>query len=92
MWQASVDRFLNSLKSERKKLAYMQRSAKEQLEQTVQRQSFSIDLHLDAPKVAIPVGVNANGGRETQLLLDLGHFTLKTDQVLPPHWLHLRLV
>lgn len=47
----------------------------------MQRQSFSIDLHLDATKVAIPVGVNAHRGRETQPLLDLDHFTLKTDQV-----------
>lgn len=92
-----MDRFLNFLKSGQaaspgvaaetaalvqNKLADVRRQAQEQLQQALQnRKRFFIDLDLDAPKVAIPVGVNAEGERDTQLLLDLGHFTLKTDQV-----------
>ena len=41
---------------------------------------FSIDLDIDAPKVAIPA-TDSQGAVVTQLLLDFGHFTLNTDQV-----------
>ena len=41
---------------------------------------FSIDLDIDAPKVAIPA-TDTHGAVVTQLLLDFGHFTLNTDQV-----------
>jgi hypothetical protein len=41
---------------------------------------FFIDLDLDAPKVSIPAE-EINGAHGTQLLVDLGHFTLTTDQV-----------
>lgn len=38
-------------------------------------------LDLDAPKIAIPADASENGGEGTQLLLDLGHFTLQTSLV-----------
>lgn len=42
---------------------------------------FSIDLDLDAPKISIPAKVNKSDEDDTQLLLDLGHFTLHTTTV-----------
>lgn len=42
---------------------------------------FSIDLDLDAPKIAIPAKSSKSEEDDTQLLLDLGHFTLHTATV-----------
>jgi hypothetical protein len=42
---------------------------------------FSVDLDLDAPKIMIPAKIARTGGDDTQLLLDLGHFTLHTAHV-----------
>jgi hypothetical protein len=42
---------------------------------------FSVDLDLDAPKIMIPARIARTGGDDTQLLLDLGHFTLHTAHV-----------
>jgi hypothetical protein len=40
-----------------------------------------VHLDLDAPKIAIPADATESGGEGTQLLLDLGHFTLQTSLV-----------
>lgn len=37
---------------------------------------FSIDLDLDAPKISIPAKASKSDEDDTQLLQDLGHFTL----------------
>jgi hypothetical protein len=42
---------------------------------------FSIDLDLDAPKITIPAKSKKSDQDDTQLLLDLGHFTLYTTTV-----------
>jgi hypothetical protein len=42
---------------------------------------FSMDLDLDAQKISIPAKVNKSDEDDTQLLLDLGHFTLHTATV-----------
>ena len=42
---------------------------------------FSIDLDLDAPKITIPAKAKKSDQDDTQLLLDLGHFTLYTTTV-----------
>lgn len=42
---------------------------------------FSIDLDLDAPKIAIPAKSSKSEEDDTMLLLDLGHFTLHTATV-----------
>ncbi|XP_024384462.1 uncharacterized protein [Physcomitrium patens] len=94
VWRISFERFLHFLKSSQvlspgvaletaavlqSKLEEVTRRAQEQLQQAFEQQSrFSIDLDLDAPKISIPAKISKNDDDETQLLLDLGHFTLHT--------------
>jgi arginase family enzyme len=42
---------------------------------------FSIDLDLDAPKVRLLADTRLTNGLNTELILDLGHFTLHTGNV-----------
>ncbi|CAM6102066.1 unnamed protein product [Calypogeia fissa] len=92
--RASFDRFLHFLKSSQgvspgvaletaavlqSKLEEVTRRAQEQLQLVLAEQSrFHVHLDLDAPKIAIPADASEVGGEGTQLLLDLGHFTLQT--------------
>ncbi|KAG0568137.1 hypothetical protein KC19_7G189300 [Ceratodon purpureus] len=94
VWRISFERFLQFLKSSQalspgialetaavlqNKLEEVRRRAQEQLQQALEQQSrFSIDLDLDAPKISIPAKVYKSDEDDTQLLLDLGHFTLHT--------------
>lgn len=64
------------------KLEEAKKSAAQQLQAAMkEKPRFSIDLDVDAPKVAIPTSYVADGGGYTQLLLDLGHFSVRTDDV-----------
>lgn len=64
------------------KLEEARKSAAQQLQAAMkQKPRFSIDLDLDAPKVAIPTSYLADEGGNTQLLVDLGHFNVRTDDV-----------
>ncbi|CAI5996531.1 unnamed protein product [Closterium sp. NIES-64] len=96
LWRRSIDRVLHFLRAGQQatpavaletaaalqsKLEDVGRQAQQQLQQVLQRRTrFSIDLDVDAPKVAIPADPSPHGEPPTQLLLDFGHFTLKTDQ------------
>jgi vacuolar protein sorting-associated protein 13A/C len=97
IWRVSFERFLQFLKSSQalspgvaletaavlqSKLEEVTRRAQEQLQLAIEKQSrFSVDLDLDAPKIMIPAKIARTGGDDTQLLLDLGHFTLHTAHV-----------
>ncbi|KAL2613699.1 hypothetical protein R1flu_025391 [Riccia fluitans] len=94
IWRTSFDRFLKFLKSSQElspgvaletaavlqsKLEEVTRRAQEQLQLVLEeRRRFHVHLDLDAPKIAIPAEALESGGEGTQLLLDLGHFTLET--------------
>ncbi|PTQ34792.1 hypothetical protein MARPO_0076s0036 [Marchantia polymorpha] len=94
IWRTSFDRFLQFLKSSQElspgvaletaavlqsKLEEVTRRAQEQLQLVLEeRRRFHVHLDLDAPKIAIPAEALESGGEGTQLLLDLGHFTLET--------------
>ncbi|KAG0559465.1 hypothetical protein KC19_10G107200 [Ceratodon purpureus] len=94
VWKISFERFLHFLKSSQalspgvaletaavlqNKLEEVTRRAQEQLQQALEQQSrFSIYLDLDAPKISIPAKTSKSDEDDTQLLLDLGHFTLHT--------------
>eukprot|EP00897_Mesotaenium_endlicherianum_P008373 jgi/Mesen1/7564/ME000392S06833 len=96
VWRASLDRFQKFLKSGQaaspslaletaaalqSKLEDVRRQAQEQLQSVLRHRSrFSINLDVDAPKIAVPVELSAGGAIGPQLLLDLGHFTLVTDE------------
>ncbi|GJP54206.1 hypothetical protein CLOM_g13301 [Closterium sp. NIES-68] len=96
VWRRSIDRVLHFLRAGQEatpamaletaaalqtKLEDVRRQAQQQLQQVLQRRTrFSIDLDVDAPKVAIPADPSPHGEPPMQLLLDFGHFTLKTDQ------------
>lgn len=68
------------------KLEDVRKQAGEQLQAALQTQKkFAVNLDVDAPKIKIPVELTKEGGAKgTQLLLDLGHFTLDTDEDPPP--------
>lgn len=59
----------------------VRKSARERVAAALEKRlRFAIDLDIDAPKVAIPVpAAGENRVPRTQLLLDFGHFTLRTD-------------
>lgn len=95
VWFASFERFMQFLKSShavspdvasetatvfQNKLEKVRRRAQEQLKLALEEESrFSINLDLDAPKVRLPANPKLDKGTCTQLVLDLGHFTLHTD-------------
>ncbi|KAI5061209.1 hypothetical protein GOP47_0023714 [Adiantum capillus-veneris] len=95
VWFASFERFMQFLKSGnaispdvasetatvlQSKLDQVRRRAQEQLKMALEEESrFSINLDLDAPKVRIPANPWLDEEFRTQLVLDLGHFTLHTD-------------
>eukprot|EP00250_Pteridium_aquilinum_P021886 c25256_g1_i1 orf=924-13886(-) len=95
VWFASFERFMEFLKSSnavspdvasetatvlQNKLEQVRRRAQEQLKLALEEESrFSINLNLDAPKVRIPANPKLDKGPGFQLVLDLGHFTLHTD-------------
>lgn len=94
VWLSSFERFMAFFKNShavspdvaletatalQNKLEQVRRRAQEQLKIALEEQSrFSVDLDLDAPKVRLPAVKLTNEGLDTQLLLDLGHFTLHT--------------
>ncbi|XP_057872719.2 uncharacterized protein LOC131078906 isoform X2 [Cryptomeria japonica] len=60
----------------------VKRSAQEQLSKALQdRSRFSLNLDIAAPKIAIPTEFCPDGTQETRLLLDLGYFTLNTEEM-----------
>ncbi|KAL3679175.1 hypothetical protein R1sor_022131 [Riccia sorocarpa] len=97
IWRTSFDRFIKFLKSSQElspgvaletaavlqsKLEEVTRRAQEQLQLVLEeRNRFHVHLDLDAPKIAIPAEALESGEEGTQLLLDLGHFTLETATV-----------
>eukprot|EP01018_Ginkgo_biloba_P025446 Gb_15429 [translate_table: standard] len=61
------------------KLEEVTRRAQEQFQLVLEEQSrFSLDIDLDAPKVRLPSERTECIGNSSQLLIDLGHFTLRT--------------
>lgn len=55
---------------------------------------FALDIDLDAPKVRVPLQSFTANGNESNLVLDLGHFTLKTEVhtlVLSTNWFYVLL-
>ncbi|MCO5593425.1 hypothetical protein L7F22_047439 [Adiantum nelumboides] len=95
VWFASFERCMQFLKSGnaispdvasetatvlQNKLEQVRRRAQEQFKMALKEESrFSINLDLDAPKVRIPASSKLDKELRTQLVLDLGHFTLHTD-------------
>jgi vacuolar protein sorting-associated protein 13A/C len=62
-------------------LEAVRRGARERMTAVLEnRLRFAIDLDIDAPKVAIPFS-SGDGSKvpQTQLILDFGHFTMRTD-------------
>ncbi|KAH7316123.1 hypothetical protein KP509_21G079300 [Ceratopteris richardii] len=57
------------------------RSAQQQLNEALkQKPHFTLYLDIAAPKVIIPSEFYPDGNQQTKLLLDLGHFTLQTEE------------
>ncbi|XP_024542530.1 uncharacterized protein LOC9648284 isoform X1 [Selaginella moellendorffii] len=94
VWRSSFDRVMHFMKSGQAmspavaletavalqtKLEEVTRRAQEQiLSQLEKQRRFSIDIDLDAPKVLIPALKDEGIGKKSQLLVDLGHFNLRT--------------
>ncbi|XP_047948182.1 uncharacterized protein LOC125194160 isoform X1 [Salvia hispanica] len=63
------------------KIEEVTRKAQEQFQMVLEEQSrFALDIDLDAPKVIVPINSRGSNAIDTHLLLDLGHFTLKTKE------------
>ncbi|KAL0376317.1 UNVERIFIED_CONTAM: Vacuolar protein sorting-associated protein 13 [Sesamum calycinum] len=61
------------------KIEEVTRRAQEQFQMVLEEQSrFALDIDLDAPKVRVPIRSSTSTGHDSLLLLDFGHFTLKT--------------
>eukprot|EP01018_Ginkgo_biloba_P007485 Gb_23775 [translate_table: standard] len=59
----------------------VRRSAQQQLSKALKdRSRFSLDLDIAAPKITIPTEFYPDSGQQTKLLLNLGHFTLNTEE------------
>ncbi|KAH9321017.1 hypothetical protein KI387_015656, partial [Taxus chinensis] len=59
----------------------VKRSAQQQLSKALKDSSrFSLNLDIAAPKITIPTAFCPDGAQETKLLLDLGYFTLNTEE------------
>ncbi|EFJ17191.1 hypothetical protein SELMODRAFT_421223 [Selaginella moellendorffii] len=94
VWRSSFDRVMHFMKSGQAmsptvaletavalqtKLEEVTRRAQERiLSQLEKQRRFSIDIDLDAPKVLIPALKDEGIGKKSQLLVDLGHFNLRT--------------
>ncbi|KAL0457540.1 UNVERIFIED_CONTAM: Vacuolar protein sorting-associated protein 13 [Sesamum latifolium] len=63
------------------KIEEVTRRAQEQFQMVLEEQSrFALDIDLDAPKVRVPIRSSTSTGNDSLLLLDFGHFTLKTKE------------
>ncbi|XP_073302377.1 uncharacterized protein [Primulina huaijiensis] len=63
------------------KIEKVTRRAQEQFQMVLEEQSrFALDIDLDAPKVRVPIRSCTSDEIDCHLLLDFGHFTLKTKE------------
>ncbi|XP_057809782.1 uncharacterized protein LOC131024279 [Salvia miltiorrhiza] len=63
------------------KIEEVTRKAQEQFQMVLEEQSrFALDIDLDAPKVIVPIKSCGANAIDSHLLLDFGHFTLKTKE------------
>ncbi|XP_012842600.1 PREDICTED: uncharacterized protein LOC105962815 isoform X1 [Erythranthe guttata] len=63
------------------KIEEVTRRAQEQFQMVLEEQSrFALDIDLDAPKVRVPIRSCTSIENDSHLLLDFGHFTLKTKE------------
>lgn len=61
------------------KIEKVTRRAQEQFQMVLEEQSrFALDIDLDAPKVRVPIRTCASSKCDSHLVLDFGHFTLRT--------------